>query len=505
MRALAKLGFSQSYTYFTWKNSRLELEEYVGELAPRRCTTSARTSSSTRPTSSSAYLQEGGPPAFAARLVLAATLSPAYGVYSGFENYETSRCEPDRGVPRFGEVRDQAARAGRTAAAADRAASTRSAVGMTALQRVRQRRLPARRERRADRLREGAARTNADRGRQSRPRGGAGRDRDNPAARLGLPPVVEVRDLLGGERFSWRLGRNFVRLDPAERAARHPSCRGCGVRRRPDSGSSPARCGSRRRCSMRSTCAASSTATATARRLPRPDREARLSRLAGDRLHLAAADVCLAAGRRGLRHLRLQRRAPRLRHDRRRPHVRRSGAPAGHPRDRRTRHQSHLGPAPVVPAAARPPDSPKRNWYVWSDDPTRYAEARIIFTDAEISNWTWDRAGRRLLLASLLPPPAGSQLRQARGPAGDARRGPLLARYRPRRLPPRRRPLPLRARRHELREPAGDARLLKAPAGDRRRRVSGSSPARGGEPVAAGRRRVLRRRRRVPDGVPLPR
>jgi maltose alpha-D-glucosyltransferase / alpha-amylase len=36
------------------------------------------------------------------------------------------------------------------------------------------------------------------------------------------------------------------------------------------------------------------------------------------------------------------------------------------------------------------PDSPKRNWYVWSDDPTRYADARIVFVDTETSNWTWD-------------------------------------------------------------------------------------------------------------------
>jgi len=36
------------------------------------------------------------------------------------------------------------------------------------------------------------------------------------------------------------------------------------------------------------------------------------------------------------------------------------------------------------------PDSPKRNWYVWSDDPNRYADARIIFVDSETSNWTWD-------------------------------------------------------------------------------------------------------------------
>ncbi|MBA2767199.1 MAG: trehalose synthase, partial [Solirubrobacterales bacterium] len=36
------------------------------------------------------------------------------------------------------------------------------------------------------------------------------------------------------------------------------------------------------------------------------------------------------------------------------------------------------------------PDGPKRDWYVWTDDPTLYSEARIIFTDTEPSNWTWD-------------------------------------------------------------------------------------------------------------------
>ncbi|HEY9401819.1 MAG TPA: maltose alpha-D-glucosyltransferase [Pyrinomonadaceae bacterium] len=40
--------------------------------------------------------------------------------------------------------------------------------------------------------------------------------------------------------------------------------------------------------------------------------------------------------------------------------------------------------------ARRSPSSPKRDWYVWSDDPHRYAQARIIFTDTEHSNWTWD-------------------------------------------------------------------------------------------------------------------
>ncbi|HYG08629.1 MAG TPA: alpha-amylase family glycosyl hydrolase, partial [Pyrinomonadaceae bacterium] len=40
--------------------------------------------------------------------------------------------------------------------------------------------------------------------------------------------------------------------------------------------------------------------------------------------------------------------------------------------------------------ARRSPASPKRDWYVWSDDPHKYAQARIIFTDTEHSNWTWD-------------------------------------------------------------------------------------------------------------------
>ena len=64
------------------------------------------------------------------------------------------------------------------------------------------------------------------------------------------------------------------------------------------------------------------------------------------------------------------------------------------------------------------------------------------------------RDGRRLLLAPLLLPPARPQLRQPRGPGGDARGAPLLARPRPRRVPARRRAVPVRARGDDLREPA---------------------------------------------------
>jgi starch synthase (maltosyl-transferring) len=89
MRHLAKVGFSQSYTYFTWKNSRYELSEYVSELAHSGEQEYFRPNFfANTPDILHAYLQSGGRPAFEARLILAATLSPSYGIYSGYENIE---------------------------------------------------------------------------------------------------------------------------------------------------------------------------------------------------------------------------------------------------------------------------------------------------------------------------------------------------------------------------------------------------------------------------------
>jgi starch synthase (maltosyl-transferring) len=89
MRALAKLGFTQSYTYFTWKNHRWELEEYLNELAHTEEREYFRPNFFVNtPDILTDYLAEGGPPAFAPRLILAATLSPTYGIYSGYENFE---------------------------------------------------------------------------------------------------------------------------------------------------------------------------------------------------------------------------------------------------------------------------------------------------------------------------------------------------------------------------------------------------------------------------------
>jgi starch synthase (maltosyl-transferring) len=87
MSTLAKLGFSQSYTYFTWRVTAAELTDYLQELGPRADWFRPNFFVNT-PDILHEYLQEGGQPAFEARTVLAATLSPAWGLYSGFERVE---------------------------------------------------------------------------------------------------------------------------------------------------------------------------------------------------------------------------------------------------------------------------------------------------------------------------------------------------------------------------------------------------------------------------------
>ncbi len=86
MKRLAKLGFSQSYTYFTWRNTKAELSEYMTELAlgPSREYFRPNFFVNT-PDILPAILQQGGRPAFLFRMVLAATLAPSWGMYSGFE------------------------------------------------------------------------------------------------------------------------------------------------------------------------------------------------------------------------------------------------------------------------------------------------------------------------------------------------------------------------------------------------------------------------------------
>jgi starch synthase (maltosyl-transferring) len=86
MRALAKAGFTQSYTYFTWRNFKQELEDYLTELTQTEMREYFRGNFFTNtPDILPEVLQHGGRPAFKFRLVLAATLSPSYGIYNGYE------------------------------------------------------------------------------------------------------------------------------------------------------------------------------------------------------------------------------------------------------------------------------------------------------------------------------------------------------------------------------------------------------------------------------------
>ena len=91
MMALAKAGFSQSYTYFTWRNSKYEITEYLTELTQSQSAEYFRPNFfANTPDILTDILQTGGRPAFKLRLVLAATLSPSYGIYSGYELCENA-------------------------------------------------------------------------------------------------------------------------------------------------------------------------------------------------------------------------------------------------------------------------------------------------------------------------------------------------------------------------------------------------------------------------------
>jgi starch synthase (maltosyl-transferring) len=95
MKSLGKLGFTQSYTYFTWKNSSWELRDYMTELTKTDMVEYYRPNFfANTPDILHEYLQHGGRSAFRIRLVLAATLAPVYGIYSGYELCENVAVKP---------------------------------------------------------------------------------------------------------------------------------------------------------------------------------------------------------------------------------------------------------------------------------------------------------------------------------------------------------------------------------------------------------------------------
>jgi starch synthase (maltosyl-transferring) len=219
MRHLAKIGFSQSYTYFTWKNSRWELTEYVSELAYSGEQEYFRPNFfANTPDILHAYLQHGGPPAFEARLVLAATLSPSYGIYSGYESFE-----------------NQAVREGSEEYLHSEKYELRDRALDGALLPLIKRLNHARRENAA--LHELSNVTFMDTANDAliafakHARGNTVLTVVNSdphqtqeglaivPARLGLAPTFTVKDVLTDERFQWRIGPNYVRLEPGVRQA----------------------------------------------------------------------------------------------------------------------------------------------------------------------------------------------------------------------------------------------------------------------------------------------
>jgi starch synthase (maltosyl-transferring) len=217
MRALAKLGFTQSYTYFTWKSARWEIEEYVNELAHTEEREYFRPNFFVNtPDILTDELAEGGPPAFAPRLILAATLSPSYGVYSGFEHFEhVQRPGSEEYIDNEKYELKERRLDGPLLPLIQRLNQVRR--DNPALQHLENIRFL---ETQNDALIAYAKRTgsnvvitvvnldphNAQEGLVVVP------------YELGVPPAFTVTDLLDLGRYDWHVGGNYVRIDPWERA-----------------------------------------------------------------------------------------------------------------------------------------------------------------------------------------------------------------------------------------------------------------------------------------------
>jgi starch synthase (maltosyl-transferring) len=216
---LAKAGFTQSYTYFTWKTSRYDLEEFVRELASpiQREVVRANFFANT-PDILHESLVHGGPPAFAQRLVLAATLSPAYGIYSGFEHFENVPVRP--GSEEYLDSEKYELKSRRLDGPLLPFVRTMNTIRRQnpALQHFANVTfLDTHNDGLIAYLKQARGNTvicvvNLD------PHGAQEGVVDVPD-QFGLPLGFVAHDLLTGERFGWHLGGNFVRLEPPFRMA----------------------------------------------------------------------------------------------------------------------------------------------------------------------------------------------------------------------------------------------------------------------------------------------
>jgi starch synthase (maltosyl-transferring) len=225
MNNLAKLGFTQSYTYFTWKNSAWELEEYLTELTQSPMVEYFRGNLFVNtPDILHEYLQEGGPGAFRIRLLLAATLLPLYGVYSGYELFENVPLR--KGSEEYLNSEKYQLRV------RDWAQQPNLDAEIRLLNRIRRERAALRRY---ENLRFHTS-ENREILFYSKLDERGGDDRDDlliavttdprrphetmvhvPVHLLGIPETIPyvVEDLLTGTKYTWRGVRNYVRLDPS--------------------------------------------------------------------------------------------------------------------------------------------------------------------------------------------------------------------------------------------------------------------------------------------------
>jgi starch synthase (maltosyl-transferring) len=224
MKALGKLGFNQSYTYFTWKNSAQELRDYFNELAHSEMVEYFRPNCFVNtPDILHEFLQHGGRPAFRLRLVLAATLAPVYGIYSGYELCENVPVRPGSEEYLDSEKYELKWR--------DYNAPGNIKPDVTRLNRIR-RENPALHElrnieflnsdydgilayRRYAPGNEIVVVVNLD------PHSAHESMVELPIEKLGIGETepYEVADLLTGWRYTWRGRKNYVKLDPSERVA----------------------------------------------------------------------------------------------------------------------------------------------------------------------------------------------------------------------------------------------------------------------------------------------
>jgi starch synthase (maltosyl-transferring) len=222
MERLAKAGFSQSYTYFTWRNGKHDLEEYLRELTQTGVREYFRPNFwPNTPDILTEPMQSGGRPTFAARVVLAATLSPAYGVYGpAFELVEQHGLRP--GSEEYLDSEKYQLRTWDTSSPESLAplltainTARRAHPALQSNERLEFREIPndmliAYTKHTADLADVVLCVVNLD------PHHTQSGWVELPLARLGIDPEhpYQVHDLLDGETYTWQGARNYVEIDP---------------------------------------------------------------------------------------------------------------------------------------------------------------------------------------------------------------------------------------------------------------------------------------------------